>query len=364
MVRQQEIAALRHQLSAIQTEVGNARTRVAQINTNLMTDPGWRFSGQQRINDRLDAVARRLQAQAELMRQYTGFLDTVNDRFSATDRDLRNQASGVIYQAAQIAQPMISRCPHSGILYGSGMGKIAAIAGMFGGGMLSADPRVTRMPPDGTRLGLLSRVINTGGGGVAPGSVIYGNDGVLQVRTGTPLVGGTSGSMMSVMRSHAYSADARISEISFPFAYNAIRFQQHVGGAVIAHAANVQCNWNLGQRLRGLTNMGLGGLAILGGFKFPPLAIYGGMKFGDGTAALLTGREQNSLRDTLNFVTGNNRAYYLLSILSIVTGPKKLAMDSRRSIVSVAREARGAAKVMPAKVGLGPHLTIGKSRSK
>jgi len=97
-VNSQEITALRQRLSEVQTACSNEVNNVERVRTNL----GWQIASQQGIDDRLNAIQRRLQAQSELMGQYTNFLSTVNDRFNGTDKSLREQARDVLYQIRQI----------------------------------------------------------------------------------------------------------------------------------------------------------------------------------------------------------------------------------------------------------------------
>jgi len=110
--------ALRQRLSAVQNTCNSALGNVGRVRTNL----DWQVTSQQGIDARLSAVQRRLQTQTELMRQYANFLNTVNDRFSATDRSLRDRAGELLYRIRQIAANLKSR------INGRNAASLAAIA--------------------------------------------------------------------------------------------------------------------------------------------------------------------------------------------------------------------------------------------
>lgn len=143
-VNQPEIASLRQRLSAVQNTGNNAVSNVGRVRANL----DWQVTSQQGIDARLNAIQRRLQTQMELMGQYSNFLNTVNDRFAATDRNLRDKASGVLYQMNQISQPMRLTNPPRGGISGIAMAGVTAVAGLFGS-------RTMQTPPTRTPLGWL-----------------------------------------------------------------------------------------------------------------------------------------------------------------------------------------------------------------
>ena len=98
-VNPQELSAIRQRLSTVQSAGNNQVANIGQVRSNL----DWQVTSQQGIDERLGAVQRRLQNQTELMGQYAGFLNTVNDRFTATDRGIRGQAGNVLSRMSQIA---------------------------------------------------------------------------------------------------------------------------------------------------------------------------------------------------------------------------------------------------------------------
>ena len=130
-VNPQELSAIQQRLSTVQSAGNNQVANIGQVRSNL----DWQVTSQQGIDERLGAVQRRLQNQTELMGQYVGFLNTVNDRFTATDRGIRGEAGTVLYRMRQITAEMRSTGKaHSRIKKNSAnvLSSIVTAGGLFG----------------------------------------------------------------------------------------------------------------------------------------------------------------------------------------------------------------------------------------
>jgi len=145
-VNQPEIASLRQRLSAVQNTGNNAVSNIGRVRTNL----DWQVTSQQGIDARLSAVQKRLQTQMELLGQYANFLNTVNDRFATTDRNLRDQARDVLYRIEQIKTSGESDPPRASWKNGLTLSAIAGVSALFGPGVAGRS----------ARLGLLRNRVN------------------------------------------------------------------------------------------------------------------------------------------------------------------------------------------------------------
>lgn len=118
---------MRGRLTAVQNHGNSAVSNLSRIRANL----DWQVTSRQGIDERLSTVQRRLQNHMELMGRYTNYLNTVNDRFAATDRNIRDSARDVLYRMRQIASgiripPRISRQNENAL------GSAMAVGGLFG----------------------------------------------------------------------------------------------------------------------------------------------------------------------------------------------------------------------------------------
>ena len=135
-VNPQELAAVRQRLSTVQSVGNNEVANIGQVRSNL----DWQVTSQQGIDERLSAVQRRLQNQMELMEQYANFLNTVNDRFTATDRGIRGQAGNLLGKMSQITASLrlAGRIqPRVNLRNGKALATIAAVGGLFGAASIS-----------------------------------------------------------------------------------------------------------------------------------------------------------------------------------------------------------------------------------
>jgi len=346
---EQVIAARRRRLSEARTGVANAGQMVSRVQLNLSIDQSWRFSGSNAVNERLSALSKRLQAQEELLGNYVNFLDTAAGRYSESDRNLRNRAGEALYRLKQMSiSSLILTTPPRGLLRGAKMGAIIAATGMFGIG-------IKIFPPGGVQLGGLKDAIKTGikpkGEGGRLSGIGAGKPTFLGGVKGLGAVGAMAGATSSSRGVGAQIENRRPNFIRRGL--NRGRQALRTGANTFRQAAR---NGFTRQNFRNLSNIAFGSLMVVGGLKFPPLAVLGGFKIGDGVRGLATGTEQNSLKEMLNFATGDNRVYNAVQIGLCVADPIKCSVevvvnDILRDRSAMSATQTGAIRTTPVNVG-------------
>ena len=102
LVQAVQIDSLRSKLSGVKSKSADIAANVAKVKGNL----DWQVASSSGIDARLTSLQKRVQAQAEKMTQYAGFLSTVNSQFGAKDGELRNKAKDIIYRLGQVTAAM------------------------------------------------------------------------------------------------------------------------------------------------------------------------------------------------------------------------------------------------------------------
>ena len=313
-VNQPEIAALRQRLTTVRSAGDNAVSNVNRVRANL----DWQVTSQQGIDDRLNAVQRRLQTQMEKMGQYTNFLNTVSDSFEAADRRIRDQAKGVMYCAKQVATPNIMVTPPRGSLSGNKMLALGGIAALFGGG--AAALTLLPYPPSRTPLSaLIGQVKGTNRqSSFQPIEPIRPKGGLGQNKTGMRV------------KSGAQNVRSRSGNL-FSGAGNAVR---STGNTVVRGVRNIKrvavvdvavANASDPRRaLRNVSRITFGGAGVAGALSLPfplaiPVAFYSGTKIGDGVVGLARGTEQRGFREMMDHVPGGDAIYYGVRGISLAS---------------------------------------------